>query len=350
MLLGCTSSSETAPSDTFVDSLYISNNISTPVDVYISKNEVFNYKIITTGKLIAKEKFSGISEVSGTVKVCNLRTGQFVSKGDVLAVIDDIQIGFRLEKAQQTKYNALMEYESQLLGYSSLLLGTTSGQVDTIKKKLNISTGLAAADLELKEAKHEQSKYIITAPINGILFDVKIVKGENLKPGHELFNLYNPRNLMLQVKILESELSYIKLNAKSFFSTIGNPGHEYTAFIEEINPFVDEGGMINLGLRVSDQQLNSFRLLPGMNCTAYIQIPKKVGLIIPKDAVIYRSAKAVVFTFENGHAKWNYVTVGNDDGKNVEILTGLKEGQSVIVSNNLQLSNDAPVVIRSSKK
>lgn len=84
-------------------------------------------------------------------------------------------------------------------------------------------------------------------------------------------------------------------------------------------------------------------LFPGMNCTATIKLPFEKTLVVPKESVVMRSGKAVVFTLEDGKAKWNYVTTGRDNGKEVEIKEGLQPNQKVITTNNLQLAHDALV-------
>ena len=67
--------------------------------------------------------------------------------------------------------------------------------------------------------------------------------------------------------------------------------------------------------------------------------------MVAKEAIVMKSGKPVVFTEENGLAKWNYVSTGRENGKEIEILSGIKAGQNVIVSNNLQLAHDAPIIV-----
>ena len=84
-----------------------------------------------------------------------------------------------------------------------------------------------------------------------------------------------------------------------------------------------------------------------MNARAIIRAPQSNSLVVPKDAVVYRSGRAVVFTIENNESKWNYVEVGKDNGQEIEILDGIKPGSTVITTNNLQLAHQAPVQILS---
>jgi secreted trypsin-like serine protease len=100
--------------------------------------------------------------------------------------------------------------------------------------------------------------------------------------------------------------------------------------------------MITIKLLITNVQ--SAPLFPGMNCTATIKVPVHRALIIPKDALVMRSGKPVVFTMEDGKAKWNYVSIGKDNGKEVEITAGLNNKKRVITTANLQLADDAPVV------
>lgn len=53
----------------------------------------------------------------------------------------------------------------------------------------------------------------------------------------------------------------------------------------------------------------------------------------------------MIFTAEEGLARWNYINTGRENGREVEILEGLEEGKAVIMTNNLQLAHDALVKI-----
>jgi multidrug efflux pump subunit AcrA (membrane-fusion protein) len=75
-------------------------------------------------------------------------------------------------------------------------------------------------------------------------------------------------------------------------------------------------------------------------------VPAAERIVLPKEAVVIRVGRAVVFTAEDGRAKWNFITTGRDNGKEVEILDGLTEGKEVIITNNLQLAHDAPVSVQ----
>ena len=101
--------------------------------------------------------------------------------------------------------------------------------------------------------------------------------------------------------------------------------------------------MIQVKLQVSKPQ----GLLPGMSANAVIRLPQNENVIVPREALVMKSGRPVVFTFEDGLAKWNYVEVGEDNGKELEIISGIDHGKEVIISNNLQLAHDARVAVSS---
>ena len=69
-------------------------------------------------------------------------------------------------------------------------------------------------------------------------------------------------------------------------------------------------------------------------------------IIIPKEAVLYRQNRKVVFVYKEGKAIWTYVETSHENSTNVAVTDGLEEGMEVIVENNINLAHEAEVVLR----
>ena len=320
----------------------------TTVATAVAENKNFEYLIQTNGKVNSLKEQLFTAESGGKLLACHAQTGKRVAAGSMLLQLETTPVQYRIQRAKLTQFNSQKEYESQLLGYENLLTDKSKEQTDDIKKKLRISTGLAQAEQDITEANYELSKAVIKAPFSGVLADVKVQQGQPLKPGEALFKIYDPNNLLLEVKILEADIALLKKGTPAEVSPISNPEFLYKAAVYEINPYVDENGMVTVKLKIENKVAGSpltyrYSLFPGMNCTATIKVPFAKTLVVPKEAVVMRSGKAVVFILEADKAKWNYVVTGRDNGKEVEIKGGLKQGQKVITTNNLQLAHDAPV-------
>ena len=111
--------------------------------------------------------------------------------------------------------------------------------------------------------------------------------------------------------------------------------------ISEINPLVDENGMVRIKARVN----GSNKLFDGMNVR--VSVKRSVGeqLVIPKTAVVLRSGKQVVFTLKEGKAMWNYVHTGLENMEEYTVTDGLEEGMEVITTGNVNLAHEAPVKV-----
>jgi membrane fusion protein, multidrug efflux system len=317
----------------------------TTVSTAVVEKKSFEYIIHTNGKIRSAKEQVILAENGGRLRIFNVSAGKKFIQGELMAQLDITSIEYQLERAQQARFNTEKEYESQLLGYEQLLQGKTTGQGDTIRRKLKISTGLSAAEQDIREANYAMDRAVFTAPFAGVIADIKVQQGDQLKPGQELFRLYDPYQLLMETKVLEADISLISIGTKAEVVPVSNPQRKYTASVSEINPYVDENGLVLVKLKVnSPGTINgSSALFPGMNCMATIILPFANTLIVPKEAIVMRNGKAVVFTLDNGKAKWHYVSTGRDNGSAVEILEGLETGQKVITSNNLQLMHDAPV-------
>lgn len=144
----------------------------------------------------------------------------------------------------------------------------------------------------------------------------------------------------VEFPIIESELPMVKpgdnITVTPFSDTTPHSGH-----ITEINPMVDENGMVKVWASVE----GTGGLIDGMNVR--VNIRRKVGeaLVVPKSAVVLRSGRQVVFTLDGGRAMWNYVTTGLENLSEYTIIDGLTPGMTVITSGNINLAHESPVKV-----
>ena len=110
----------------------------------------------------------------------------------------------------------------------------------------------------------------------------------------------------------------------------------------KINPLVDDKGMVKVKASVNGRG----RLFSGMNVRVNVHRSLDSQLVIPKSAVVLRSGKQVVFTLKDGKAQWNYVQTGLENAESYSMADdALKEGDTVIVTGNVNLAHEAPVKV-----
>lgn len=309
------------------------------VETEIAELRIFSYPVQASGKIKATYEELIIAQQAGLLEFCKARNGLSVNKGEIVASFETSDLELRKERLLVQKFNAQKEYESQLLGYEALLKEKTAQEAEAVRQKLKASTGLLALDIDLKELERELIRTKLKVPIDGILAQVQIQKGMNIRAGQELYRIYSADQLFLEAKVLESDLLLLKNGQQGTVKSIADPNLDYNAFLTEIDPIVDEHGLVTVRLKIN----NPRNLLLGMNANAEIIVPQKRGIIIPRNAVVLRNNRPVVFTWENGLSKWNYVSTGCENGESIEILDGIIAGNEIIITNNIQLAHNIPV-------
>lgn len=327
---------EEAPTESFRNEVG-----ATEVNIATAERKTFDFLIPATGKLEASAEVLAVIEQAGYLLEVNVREGQFVKKGDVIAKLDPTEPEFRLEKAKISLRNANAVYESDKLGFETLFASDNTEQKEVVDEQLKAKSGVFLAQVELREAQMSFDRSVVKAPISGQVADLKYKAGSLVGSNEVLCQILGTSQFILKVKVLESDISLISINQKAEVYPISNTQTALEGRVTGINPKVDESGLVQVSITLAANKA----LLPGMNARAVIRAPQNNSLVVPKDALVYRSGRAVVFTIENKESKWNYVEVGKDNGEEVEILDGIEENSTVITTNNLQLAHQAPVQI-----
>jgi membrane fusion protein, multidrug efflux system len=317
---------------------------ATQVRVAMAEQRSFDYLINASGKVEASDQLKVVLERNGYLTELLVKEGDMVTQGQVIARLDNSDSKFKLEKALIQQRMAEAELDDRKMGFERILSGADSSvNVAEFTEKLRANSGLLSAELDVKEAQLELEKAVIKSPIAGKVADLSLKKGNLVNSGDELCEIISFNSLELKVKVLESDISYITANQKVEVYPVSGSESEITGIVKSINPKVDENGLV----QVTIQLVANSKLLPGMNARAVIRAPQNNSIVVPKDALVYRSGRPVVFTLDSGNkeSKWNYVEVGKENGKEVEILKGVDANMRVITSNNLQLAHQAPVMI-----
>lgn len=314
-----------------------------PTEVKVTKaiKKPFEYLIKTSGKIEADKDLDIVIKVDGTINQLAMKNGDLVKSGQLLASLDNQRYKLDLDKAEIFLKEKKISYDDQLMGFKS----QDETKLKVIQENIRFSSGLAAAENAYEQARYLYDNSQLKAPISGIVSNLNFKEGSSVKNGDVICNIYQPNNLVVSCDILESEAFMLANGQPASVQSLFEKDKIYNAKIKLINPRVDvKSGMLNVKISIT----SSAKLYPGMNVTVTIKIPSQNNIVLPKESVIVRSGKQVVFTEEGGLAKWNYVTTGRENGKEIEILDGLKENVNVIITNNLQLAHDAPVSLEKS--
>ena len=310
---------------------------ATEVKVVKATVKPFEYFISASGKIASAAEVRMQFRRAGIIEKVYVGDGQIVLRGQLVTVLNNDAQKLALSKAELVLKEKKLTFADQMISYVN-----DSVRQKKVNENIRVSSGLAGAELTYEEAKLEFENSFVRAQISGVVSGIELHSGSPVNQGDLLCFIHDPANLMVQAEVLESDALLLSKGTLAEVKPMTSAEETYTAKVESINPRVDDKtGLVKVVLRLAEKS----KAFPGMHVRATLRLPYNKNIIIPKEAVVIRSGKPVVFTASNGLAKWNYVTLGRENGKEVEILEGLKAEDEVITTNNLQLAHDATVTV-----
>lgn len=299
--------------------------------------EPFSYPIQVQGKVVARRSAPLSFQTTGVLDQLYMANAQYVRKGQLLASIYHEDRKLAVRDAEVALARARIEYQNQLAGYGDSL--SQGERWQTIQKNIRLLSGLSTAEVTLDRAIYQEELSQIYAPFDGVVEGLKMSEGSLVTSSQSIARLVDQSSLEVEVDIVEFNLGNLSKGDSAVVEVLASPGSYLSGRVREINPKVTEQGFVNVKVAIEETD----RLLEGMTVMVSVFLPVSKALVVPRTAIVQKSGKSVVFTEEDGLAKWNYVTLGRENADLVEILEGLSAGARVIVSNNLQLAHDSPV-------
>lgn len=291
------------------------------------------------GNFIPKQELNFLSENAGRVKAIYVDEGDRVSKGQVLARVDAEIINTDRETAEATYENAKRDEARYQSSFQTG--GVTQQQLDQAK------LATKNAKLRLQASQRRLSDANIKSPINGIVNKRYIEVGAFVTAqGTQLFELVDVSKLKLKVNVNESQVANLKIGDQIEIKSSVFPTDSFSGKVTFIAAKAD--GTLNFPVEIEVENSHKNTLKAGMYGTAVFKFPKQApSILIPRTSFVGSVSSNQVFVLDKASntAKTRNVVAGRILGDNVEILDGLKEGETVITSGQINLTEGTPVTI-----
>jgi RND family efflux transporter MFP subunit len=370
-----------------------------PVEVALARHGTLTKRLTTSGIIRAKRDVDLIARISGEVVAVSAHNGKFVKQGELLVKLDDREHRVAFDKAKAALLSAQIEYQSlisaEVVGtvdstqlqeqiaaaqttfrraeeqykrgqlaeeeftrykrdYEAAMAYYSSKRGDLIANK----SGLTQASEMYERAKMNLEWTEIRAPFAGYVANCALSEHMQVRAGDVLLKLVDVSSLFVDVEVLESEIGKIRRGRRAELSVNAYPQETFSGTVVAINPVVDaRTKTVKVTIELKDAHASRYRqstisnlqfsiLHPGM--FAHVKLETDIfrnRLLVPKEALLVRDQRTLVFVAENGLAKWQYVEVGEENEEFIEIKSGIAPGDSVIVSGHYTLAHDARVRI-----
>jgi membrane fusion protein, heavy metal efflux system len=346
----------------------------------LAEEQTIARQITATGRVIPAANSQAVvaPPVAGILSGRSLpRVGQRVGQGQTLAVIQ--QVATSSEQAQVRAAAASLNLENARLEADRR---TASGEVEAARVRLDLATKEAAraqrlyerkafserqlqtaqADLKAAQAAYDaavkrldaltnspavataragvgsaNASYTVRAPLSGYVTKVNKSIGEQVGPGEAIVEISNLDTVWVEAPIFERDLSRLAGNVTATFTTSAYPDQEFKGVVLDIGVVIDEQ---TRATKVIFQLPNGGRALRlGMQANVRLDAGEQVtAMMIPKEAVLEHEGKKIVYVLLSGEEfERREVTVGDELGNKVAVLSGLNKGERVVTQGAYQL-------------
>lgn len=297
----------------------------------------FYHELISNGKAYSSQKAVLPFKVSGTIKEINVVNGQKVEKGQLLATIEDFEYKEKLKSAKVSLEKARMDFTEDILSYNET---TDTTKIQPSKVQLSsVRSGLSAAVISNEEAEYNYNNTRIFAPFSGTIANLEAKPFNPSSKYTSLCTIINDETMEVEFNVIESEYGFIDKNMPVGIIPFINDSTQIAGMITNINPQVDNNGMV----KVTAEFSNNNMIIDGMNVKVVIRKPVSNRLVVPKEALVIRQGKDVIFVRQDSLAIWKYVTVEFENSTSLSIKEGLTEGDMVIYQGNVNLAHETIV-------
>jgi RND family efflux transporter MFP subunit len=275
------------------------------------------------------------------------------------AAIADLQVQLHLAQIQLRRAQELRKAGVQ----SQEQLDTSSSAADSLAAKIELAKEqVQAADARIREAQQAVDNCVINAPYDGIVVSKDAQVGEMVSPNSAgggftrtgIATIVDMNSNEIEVDVNESYIARVKDRQPVTAILDAYPNWEIPSHVRTVIPTADRQ-KATVKVRISFDKLDP-RILPdmGVKVTFLEDAPVKkkdasapvVAAVLPNEALHEENGKKIVFLVKNDRLERRAVAVGNTQGTQTEILSGLVAGDAVVLRGPANLQDGQAVQIK----
>jgi membrane fusion protein, multidrug efflux system len=290
-------------------------------------------ELTALGTAKARESVTITASVSQTVDKINFDSGEFAERGQPLVTLTQSQQSASVAAAQAEVRDAEQLYERNRRLADQQLISRAS--LDTQRAALEAARARVAAE------RATVADRVIRAPFDGVLGLRLVSEGTLVTPGTVITTLDDVSLIRLDFTVPESALSQVAVGQRINARSDAWPGETFSGLITSIDSRVDP--VTRAVTARADIPNPDRKLRPGMLLEVGVERSARETLAIPELAVQQSGTQASVFRVDGDKAREVPVEVGARHRGEVEILSGLKAGDRIVVEGTVKLRDGAAI-------
>lgn len=302
---------------------------------FVAEYSRLSNNLSANGNVLAQDEVQLQPEVSGRVTYLNIKEGSVVAKGTLLMKINDADLQAQLYKLKTQLKIAQSNFDR--LNELLKIKGVSQAEYDAAENQVNNIN----ADMQLLNVQIAKTE--LRAPFTGKLGLRNISLGAYVSPNTVVASLQNTSQLKIDVSVPEKYAAIIAVG-DNMQCTVAGIDRAFSAKVIAVEPNIDELTR-NLKVRALIQNPDS-KLVPG----AYVKVQLKLketpnAIMIPSSAVIPDDKATKVVIADSSKTKFVTVEIGVRTESEVQVLNGIKPGDTVLTTGLLQAKPGMPLKI-----
>ncbi len=300
--------------------------------VAVKKQQVTVFEEVV-GTVRPRKEAKVTAKLTGRILQLSAIPGKRVKAGEILAKLDAAEIEAALDRAKA----GLTQADRDLVRYRALQKSgaTTKAEFEQIE------SGQKIAAATVRETQTRLENATVKAPFDGTITRRFLEPGDLASPARPLFAMEDSSLLRLEINVAESLAGKIKLG-DSFRVKVTGAAADFDGEVTEISPSADVGSRTFL-VKLDLPQKESLR--DGQFGRAYLPRGERNAIRIPSGALIARGQMDYVFVKDAENvARLRIVRAASKAGKTVEILSGLDDGELIVLNPPAELRDGQPLL------
>ena len=334
------------------------------VDAEAARAGDLNDELQVVGNLVGNATVDVVPKVGGRLSSVRARIGDIVSRGQVIATIEDNEIREQVRQAEaagqvaqatirqrqadlkfaQTNLDrARSLYARQLLARQALddaeaQQQASAAQVDLARAQASQSSS------RLQELRITLSNTSIRSPVDGFVGARFLDQGGFASTNQPVFSVVDIRPVRLVASLVERDFRRVRAGTQAAVEVDAFPGEEFNGLVARVAPVFDpQTRTAQMEIEVPNP---TGRLKPGMYARVTLRVAEKKGVLtVARNAVIDRNELKVVFVVDGAVARQRTIEIGIQGPERVEVTSGLRAGERVVTTGAAALQDGDRIVL-----
>lgn len=309
-----------------------------------------NPSLVLSGSVAGDKEIMLTAKTQGIVTRLRARTGQQVTGGQAVVVLESNNQQLTVEKAREQITAASLTLEKAKTDFARINELYKQGAVskadfdnaEIMLKTSQVVYNVAVSDSQL--AGQMLRDTMVTAPFSGSVVECFVEEGEMVFPGSRLMTVVSDSGLKIKANLTADQLKLVSEGRKGVFTTGVFPGKEFSCNVKSISTKANPTNL-TYALELALSEDAGGQLKSGMFGHVRLETAGIPGTIIPREALVTReeSGDAELFVVMDGKASKKRIKTGFSDDKNIIVLGGMEPGEKVVTFGQSLLKDGSSV-------